>query len=77
MTTEPFRPSVGMLVVAALALGGTVLAAVGGTAGWGLDPPVREPLSVREGSMRRGPSGTRFFVSGGRSMRGGGLHGGK
>jgi hypothetical protein len=65
-------------ILAALGVALTAGALVGSVAGWGLEQPTREPISVREGSVRRGgPSGTTFFVMGGRSMRGGGLHSGK
>ncbi len=77
MTTEPFKLTVAMILFVVVALGGTALAATAGVKGWGLAKPDKDPRSVREGSMRRGRSGTIFFVTGGRGMRGGGLRGGK
>jgi hypothetical protein len=77
MTTEPFKLTPPMIAVAVFFVAGTVLAAVGGVVGWGLEKPIKEPISIREGSMRRGHTGTTFFIVGGRGLRGGGLRGGK
>lgn len=65
----------GILAAVGLLLtGGAVM---GSVAGWGLSEPTQQPISVREGSVRHGAVGTTFFVAGGRSMRGGGIHSGK
>ncbi len=54
---------------------------VGGYAsvtGAGLAPPTKEPLSIREGTVRRGHTGTSYFATTGRrGLVGGGLFGGK
>lgn len=54
-----------------LTLGG----AYAGSSGLLLSTPTKEPLSVREGSLRAGRVSTGYFV--GRAMVGGGLRGGK
>ena len=69
------------VVVLAVFGGSTALAYVAGVQGWGAIKPQKERSrfrpSVREGSVRYGPTGTRYFVVGGRSLRGGGLRSGK
>ncbi|MEL6546256.1 MAG: hypothetical protein AAFQ82_16630 [Myxococcota bacterium] len=65
----------GAWIVAA-ALGAlTVGGAYAGSSGALLAAPTKQPLSVREGSLRSGRVSTGYFV--GRSMVGGGLRGGK
>ncbi len=67
-------PSLAWIVAGALtAL--TVGGAYAGATGALLAAPTKEPLSVKEGSLRSGRVATGYFV--GRSMVGGGLRGGK
>jgi hypothetical protein len=58
----------------------TGLAYAAGAFGWGVMKPAKERSrfrsSVREGSVRYGRTGSRYFM-GGRSLRGGGLRSGK
>ncbi len=68
---------VGVPLVIATGLAVSVGSVFGSVQGWGLAEPKKEPLSIREGSIRQGKSKTSFFVTGGRGLRGGGLRGGK
>lgn len=69
-----------MALVPLVFLAATGLAYAAGVFGWGVMKPEKEPSrfrqSVREGSVRYGRTGTRYFM-GGRGLRGGGLRSGK
>ena len=52
-----------LIVALGVLLGGVQLASL---AGWGVQRPVKKPVSIREGSVRHGRIGrTRYFMGGG------------
>ncbi len=54
---------------------GSVLTMVASNRGWGLPQPAKQPVSVREGSVRGGGTAGAHYRS--RYFIGGGFHGGK
>ncbi|MFW5751177.1 MAG: hypothetical protein ACOCZK_05970 [Planctomycetota bacterium] len=54
---------------------GSVFAMVASSRGWGLPRPARQPVSVREGSVRGASTSGSHYRS--RYFIGGGFHGGK
>ena len=66
------QPKMIALIVAGVL--GIAMAVKASTAGWGLAPVMKQPHSIREGSVHKSTSSghyrTHYFV-------GGGLHGGK